>query len=69
MEELLEHKCESFKDKIEEKEYTLYEVDDSNFHPQQVLDQFEESARKIGEHFSDWSQTLIIVFIAQLYTI
>ena len=55
MEELLEHKCESFKDKIEGKEYTLYEVDDSNFHPQQVLDQFEESARKIGEHFSDWS--------------
>ena len=41
--------------RIKSKERIIYEVDDSNFHPQQVLDQFEESVRKIGEHFSDWS--------------
>ena len=45
----------TFKDKIDGHAYTVAEIDDPEFHPEQVLEKLEESARKIGEHFSDWS--------------
>ena len=45
----------TFKDKIDGEAYTIAEINDPEFHPEQILDKIEESTRKIGEHFSDWS--------------
>ena len=58
MKELNESPLENFtfKDKIDSEAYTVAEIDDPEFHPEQVLEKLEESARKIGEHFSDWSR-------------
>ena len=57
MKELIESPLENFtfKDKVDDHAYTVAEIDDPEFHPEQVLEKLEESARKIGEHFSDWS--------------
>ena len=51
MEELLEHKCESFKDKIEGKEYTIYEVDDPNFTPNKYLINLKNPSARLGNIF------------------
>ena len=57
MEQLIEDSPDSFnfKEKIEGEDYTIAQIDDPEFHPEQFIDQLEDSARKIGQHFANWS--------------
>ena len=57
MEQFIEESPDSFnfKEKIEGEDYTIAQIDDPDFRPEQFIDQLEDSARKIGQHFANWS--------------
>ena len=57
MKTLLGKECTSFADKIDGVEYTALRITDSDFHPDQIMDEFEETVRIIGEKFRLWKGT------------
>ena len=57
MKGILNKDCSSFAEKIDGVEYTALRINDLDFHPNQVIEEYEETVRKIGEKFGDWKGT------------